>query len=281
LLLSLVGGAVDFASASLFLMGGSRFSTWSLGLFAFGGIIIVTGIIGITSLGIRRMEILGGLMFAYGEIMLAIGWLMYPIPMIFGATLSSVGMFIVGASMVASGFFMSLRKGMGMNGMQSQGSVRPTIFIASLVVVGLLGFGIGSIYNQSATGQNGMTTTMTGNRQSGSSMSEELSLTRFDFTNLTLVKLTITNTGSSPLTITRISFNGTDVTPNSYLSCIVSLASSSNVPLTTAMGGQTQCRLSFPVFGVSAGTDYPIRIVTASGTQFVFFVTAGGTTVGM
>jgi hypothetical protein len=262
-------------------MADPRLSSWTIGLSIFGGVVVLTGILSITPIAMRRMETFGGLMLAYGAVMIGIGWLMHSIPMMMGANLSSIGMYFIGIAMVASGLSMSLKPGMGMQDMQSRRGIRPVVFIASLVVIGLLGFGLGSIYNQSPAGQGGATT-MTGSGQhSGSSMIEELSLSKFDFTNLTLAKITITNTGSSPLTITRISFNGTDVTPSNYFSCIANLTQSNNVPLTMPMSRQTECRLFFGVSGVHAGTDYPIRIVTASGVQFVFFVTAGGTTVSM
>ncbi len=119
------------------------------------------------------------------------------------------------------------------------------------------------------------------NQHSVSPMAEELSLSKFDFTNLTVVKMTVLNTGTSPLTITRILFNMIDVTPSRYTSCIANLTNSADIQLTMPMNSQTECRLSFAVSGVSLGTDYPIRIVTASGTQYVFSLAAGGTSVTM
>ncbi len=271
---------MDFTSGSLFLIAGRSLSSLTVGLYVLGGVVVLTGVLGITSIGMRWMETFGGLMLAYGAIMIVIGWLMYPIPMMVGATVSSIGMFVVGILMIASGTFMSLKPAIGMNGMKTRQSIRPIVFIASLVVVGLLGFGLGSYYSQAAGGQG--TTTMGGNNQhSGSPMTEELSLSKFDFTNLTLVKMTVLNTGTSPLTITRILFNMIDVTPSRYTSCIANLTNSADIPLTMPMNSQTECRLSFAVSGVSLGTDYSIRIVTASGTQYVFSLTAGGTSVTM
>lgn len=271
---------MDFTSGSLFLMTDPNLSSWTVGLYVFGGVVVLTGILGITSIGTRWMETFGGLMLAYGAIMIVIGWLMYPIPMMVGATLSSIGMFAVGILMIASGTFMSLKPGMGMHEMRSRRSIRPVVFIASLVVVGLLGFGLGSYYAQAGGGQGA--TTMAGNDQhSGSPMTEELSLAKFDFTNTTVVKVTILNTGTSPFTITKILFNMNDVTPSRYTTCIANLTNSADVPLTMPMDSQTECRLSFAVSGVRTGLDYPIRIVTASGTQFVFSLTAGATNLGM
>lgn len=280
LILSLAGGALDFTSGSLFLMAAPGLFSWTVGLYVFGGAVVLTGILGITSIGMRWVETFGGLMLAYGAIMMVIGWLMYPIPMMVGATLSSIGMFAVGILMIASGTLMSLKPRMEMHEMQSRRSIRPMVFIASLVVVGLLGFGLGSYYAQAGGGQGA--TTMAGNSQySGSPMSEELSLSKFDFTNTTVVKVTILNTGTSPLTITKLLFNMNDVTPSRYTSCIANLTISADVPLTMPMDSQTECRLSFAVSGVRTGLDYPVRIVTASGTQFVFSLTAGATNLGM
>ncbi len=280
LVLSLAGGALDFTSGSLFLMANSSLSSWTVGLYVLGGVVVLTGVLGITSIGMRWMETFGGLMLAYGAIMIVIGWLMYPIPMLVGATLSSIGMLAVGTLMIASGSFMSLKPAIGMNGMKTRQSIRPIVFIVSLVAVGLLGFGLGSYYSLAAGGN--VATTMAGNNQhSGSPMTEELSLSRFDFTNTTVVKLTILNTGTSPLTITKILFNMIDVTPSHYTSCIANLTKSPDVPLTMLMDSQTECGLSFAVSGVSPGTDYPVRIVTASGTQYVFSLTAGATNVTM
>lgn len=274
LLLSLAGGALDFTSGSLFLMADPGLSSRIVGLYAFGGVVVLTGILGNTSIGTRRMETFGGLMLAYGAIMMVIGWLMYPIPMMAGATLSSIGMFAVGILMITSGTVMFLKPGMEMHEMQSPQSIRPIVFIASLVVVGLLGFGLGAYYIQPAT--------MSGNNQhSGSPMTEELSLSKFDFTNTTVVKMTILNSGTSPLTITKILFNMIDVTPNRYTSCISNLTNAPDVPLTMPMDSQTECKLSLAVSSVRTGLDYPVRIVTASGTQFVFSLTAGATNLGM
>ena len=189
-------------------------------------------------------------------------------------------MFAVGILMIGSGTFMSLKPGMGIQEMQSRRSIRPMVFIASLVVVGLLGFGLGSYYAQAGGGQRAAT--MSGNNQdSGSPMTEELSLSRFDFTNLTVVKMTVLNTGTSPLTISKILFNMVDVTPSHFTSCIANLTNSVNVPLTMPMDGQTECRLSFAVSGARTGSEYPVRIVTTSGTQFVFSFTAGATNLTM
>lgn len=271
---------MDFTSGSLFLMADRSLFAWTVGLYVLGGVVVLTGVLGITSIGMRWMETFGGLMLAYGAIMIIIGWLMYPIPMMVGATVSSIGMLAVGILMIASGTFMSLKPAIGMNGMQTRRSVRPIVFIASLVVVGLLGFGLGSYYSQAAGGQGA--TAMGGNNQhSGSPMTEELSLSKFDFTNLTVVKMTVLNTGTSPLTITKILFNMIDVTPSRYTSCITDLTNSADIPLTMPMNSQTECRLSFAVSGVSPGTDYPVRIMTATGVQFVFFLTAGATNVTM
>ncbi|MBI3022932.1 MAG: hypothetical protein HYY68_04295, partial [Thaumarchaeota archaeon] len=70
---------MDFTSGSLFLMTGPSLSSWTVGLYVFGGVVVLTGILGITSIGTRWMETFGGLMLAYGAIMIVIGWLMYPI----------------------------------------------------------------------------------------------------------------------------------------------------------------------------------------------------------
>jgi hypothetical protein len=116
LALSVVGAALDFASGTLILqaasmpiMPGMRVGSvttnamvWSLLLFGLGGLLLITGVLGVTHVSMGRMHIFGGLMAIYGIIMLIIGALMLMeiTPMMQGVIFSSTGMVIVGFGMI-------------------------------------------------------------------------------------------------------------------------------------------------------------------------------------
>lgn len=133
LILALVGGVLDFYSgASIYqnamnhatttivtgmhgtVMTGPINLTWPLILFSLGILIIVTGIAGATSIGMRRMPVFGGLMIVYGAVMVSIGWLMYSgvAPtmttgsMFSSSVVSGVAMFAVGVLMAINGTLM-------------------------------------------------------------------------------------------------------------------------------------------------------------------------------
>lgn len=121
LVLGLFGAALDFASGFLFLsqsmtndMGmlvsqyNQRAIEWSVVLFSLGFLLIVTSLLSVSSFGMKRMRILGGLMTVYGGAMFVIGSLMYSglTPIMTGELLSSAGMFVVGALMIINGALM-------------------------------------------------------------------------------------------------------------------------------------------------------------------------------
>ena len=85
---------------------------WSVALFSLGISLILTSLLSVSSFGMRRMRILGGLMTGYGGAMFGIGSLMYSgmTPMMTGQLFSSVGMFVVGALMIINGALMISRK---------------------------------------------------------------------------------------------------------------------------------------------------------------------------
>lgn len=128
LALSVVGAALDFASGTLILqtasmptmpdMGMGPVTTyatvWSLLLYSLGGLLIITGVLGVTRVSMGRMHIFGGMMAIYGIIMLIIGALMLMeiTPTMQGATFSSIGMFVVGFGMVINGLLMATRREM-------------------------------------------------------------------------------------------------------------------------------------------------------------------------
>lgn len=134
LVLSVIGAALDFTSGTLILqtpsimpvasgMGMAPMNTgaitWGLLLYGLGGPLIVTGVLGVTRVGMGRMHIFGGLMVIYGIIMLLIGGSMFMgvTPMMEGALFSSVGMFAVGLGMMVNGLLMATRREMMMSSM--------------------------------------------------------------------------------------------------------------------------------------------------------------------
>lgn len=108
---------LDFASASLLLLGGSGGVMesplpsygWAAILVALGIAVIVTSILSVGSLGFRFTRLFSLLMVAYGFVMMIIG-----IAMSTGYIMAndvseiySLGMLLVGAGMVVNGVIMS------------------------------------------------------------------------------------------------------------------------------------------------------------------------------
>jgi hypothetical protein len=119
-IIGLIGGLLDFASASFLLLGqgggasmvnGSSASVyeWAAVLIALGVAVIVTSFLSIVSVGIRFGRVFAILMIAYGVIMMIVGagmtagYIMATdVSMIY-----SYGMFLVGAAMLVNGIMMS------------------------------------------------------------------------------------------------------------------------------------------------------------------------------
>jgi hypothetical protein len=127
LILSLAGAILDFSSGYLFFahsttttndMGVSMVNHnssaiyWGIGIVILGALLVITAIIGNSSVGMRRMSFFGTLMVPYGVLMVLIGASMYSniSPMMQGSLVLSGGMFLVGALMIVNGFWM--RRGM-------------------------------------------------------------------------------------------------------------------------------------------------------------------------
>jgi hypothetical protein len=124
-ILGIIGALLDFYSGYSFFVT-SEVTMSSMGVttvqynnssIAWGGIFVVLGVtlictavVNISSRGMGRMSLFGGLMIIYGLAMLALSFLMYsgitPIMQQNSLVVSSVGMFIVGALMCANGWLM-------------------------------------------------------------------------------------------------------------------------------------------------------------------------------
>lgn len=124
--LGVLGSFLDFTSGYLILSRamtstnemGTMINTyslsnlaWSISLFVLGAIILITSLASISKAGLARMHLFGTLMIAYGIIMLFVGGTMFAriAPMMNGYLISSAGMFVVGALMIANGALMNRR----------------------------------------------------------------------------------------------------------------------------------------------------------------------------
>lgn len=116
-ILGLIGGVLDFASASLLLLGGSGSMmqegpvpdyVWAAILVVVGTAVIVTSILSVGTIGVRFLRVFSLLMVVYGLIMVAIGGAMSAgyISMTGFSVVYSLGMLLVGAGMVANGITM-------------------------------------------------------------------------------------------------------------------------------------------------------------------------------
>ena len=119
-ILGLIGGLLDFASASLLLlnpgdsmgsMGSSAASAdfWAVVLVLLGVAVVATSVLSVQSVGIRFAKLFSILMILYGVGMLAVGVSMTT-GYIYSAGISviySYGMVLVGGAMVVNGVIMS------------------------------------------------------------------------------------------------------------------------------------------------------------------------------
>lgn len=122
LVLSVIGAILDFAAGFLLLQpvqrGGmdgmgrqspsAEATVWSTLLFVLGLLLLASGVLGATRVGMARMRLFGGLMVVYGVVMLIIGGLMLGgvSPMMQGTMIYSPGMSVVGIGMAAIGLLM-------------------------------------------------------------------------------------------------------------------------------------------------------------------------------
>lgn len=128
LLLSIVGAILDFASGAFILqtlstpVGTGMVASgvqstawgWTLLLFAMGALLLITGVLGITPLAMRRMRFFGVIMILYGIVMLVIGSFMsFGIaPMMRGGLVSGLTMLMVGLGMIVNGKMMAAKSHM-------------------------------------------------------------------------------------------------------------------------------------------------------------------------
>jgi hypothetical protein len=118
-IIGLIGGILDFASASLLLLGqGSAGSVtggpiptyvWAAVLVVLGIVVVITSVLSVLSIEMRRDRVFSLLMVTYGAIMLVIGALLVS-GYIVATDLSiiySYGMVLVGGAMVANGVIAS------------------------------------------------------------------------------------------------------------------------------------------------------------------------------
>jgi len=129
LILGFAGAVLDFSSGYLIFVqskittntmgvsvtGYNSFAVvWGVGLFALGGLLIITTVASVSSFGNMRMQFFGILMVVYGVVMLLTGELMYSqiAPMMIGSFLSSSAMFVVGFLMILNGVLMVRNRAM-------------------------------------------------------------------------------------------------------------------------------------------------------------------------
>jgi hypothetical protein len=117
-ILGLIGGVLDFASASLLLLGsgGGMMAegavpgyVWAAVLVVLGVAVITTSVLSVGSMGFRFARVFSLLMIIYGFIMMAIGLAMSTgyIVSTGVSAVYSLGMLLVGAGMVVNGVMMS------------------------------------------------------------------------------------------------------------------------------------------------------------------------------
>jgi hypothetical protein len=121
-ILGLIGGLLDFASASLLVLnpgptsGTTMMDTsavsadaWAVLLVVLGIAVIVTSVLSVQTVGVRLGRVFSVLMMVYGVIMLAIGISMTTgyIPAGGISLIYSYGMILVGGAMVANGVVVS------------------------------------------------------------------------------------------------------------------------------------------------------------------------------
>ncbi len=82
--------------------------SWGVGIIALGAVLLITALVSVSTIGIKRMRFMGVIMVIYGATMLFIGASMYSriASMMEGSLALSFGMFLVGGLMVLNGIVM-------------------------------------------------------------------------------------------------------------------------------------------------------------------------------
>ena len=125
LIIGIVGGVLAFASGATLLVGGTQDTMMNsasvsiqnealaLWLFALGGIVIVTAVVSIISVGRGHRKLLSGAMIAYGIVMLLVGGSMAGgLVAMMSTPIYGYAMIISGILMVVNGSTMSRRQTM-------------------------------------------------------------------------------------------------------------------------------------------------------------------------
>jgi hypothetical protein len=116
-MLGIIGGLLDFASASLVLIDGSGGSTmmtgyvltgdaWAGVLALLGALVVAASLLSVTSTGVRHLKGFTLLMVLLGAVMAVVGTLMSGGPLTGSSLLYSYGMVIVGLLMAINGVMM-------------------------------------------------------------------------------------------------------------------------------------------------------------------------------
>jgi len=118
-MIGVIGGILDFASATSLLLGGSgqenpmaRAITpnpaWVLGLYILGTLVIISTVLSVMSMGFRFSRPFAILMIVYGIVMIGSGWLMITGKMQgTELLLYGYGMVILGGLMIVNGSSMA------------------------------------------------------------------------------------------------------------------------------------------------------------------------------
>jgi hypothetical protein len=103
--LGLIGGLLDFASASLILVGPGGNYGWAALLIVLGAAVVATSVLSVGTLGFKFARIFSYLMVAFGIIMLLIGWAISTgyISSQGVSIIYSAGLVIIGAAMAVNG----------------------------------------------------------------------------------------------------------------------------------------------------------------------------------
>ena len=122
-------------------------------------------------------------------------------------------------------------------------------------------------------------------RPGGNQLTDQLSLNAYNFQNEGFLTAYLQNTGTSPVTVSAVYFNGAPA--KFFGSCGASIGtytttttSTSTVTVTsestTAQAAQSTCQLNvYDISGVTVGTSYQLKVVTSDGGLFAFNVVAG------
>jgi len=117
-MLGIIGGLLDFASASMVLIDGSGGSAtmtggyvlageaWAGVLALLGALVVATTLLSVTSTGVLHLRAFSLLMVLLGAVMAVVGTLMSGGPLTGSSLLYSYGMVIVGVLMAINGVMM-------------------------------------------------------------------------------------------------------------------------------------------------------------------------------